>query len=106
MYYNKERRAKRLCLQNKDIWLGSTKIYNLPRNCKQMYLIAWFYEVKTKKRVTNLIVTLFWFLGNVLSFQAVASQVFSTMRSLTSVFGMGTGGSFSLLSPRMAQSLF
>ena len=34
-----------------------TKIYNLPRKRKQVYLIAWFYEVKTKKRVTNLIVT-------------------------------------------------
>ena len=35
--------------------------------------------------------------GIALSSQAVASQVFSTLMSLTSVFGMGTGGSSSLL---------
>ena len=39
--------------------------------------------------------------GDVLSFRAVSSQVFSAKRSLTSVFGMRTGGSFSLLSPRI-----
>ena len=44
------------------------------------------------------------FLGNVLSSRTVSSQVFSAMRSLTSVFGMGTGGAFSLLSPRMVQN--
>ena len=31
-----------------------------------------------------------------LFFQAVASQVFSALQSLTSVFGMGTGGPFAL----------
>ena len=33
--------------------------------------------------------------GDELSFRAVTSQVLSTRRSLTSVFGMGTGGTFS-----------
>ena len=37
--------------------------------------------------------------GTALSFQAVARQVFSTLMSLTSVFGMGTGGSSSPLAP-------
>ena len=37
--------------------------------------------------------------GTVLSSQAVASQVFSTLMSLTSVFGMGTGGTSSLSTP-------
>ena len=46
----------------------------------------------SKKKSTEINRYSFWFLGNVLSFQAVASQVFSTMRSLTSVFGMRTGG--------------
>ena len=40
-------------------------------------------------------------IGNVLSFRTVSSQVFSAMRSLTSVFGMGTGGSFSPWSPTL-----
>ena len=39
----------------------------------------------------NLSVLFFWYLGNVISSRAVASQVFSAMRSLTSVFGMCTG---------------
>ena len=43
--------------------------------------------------------------GTVLSSQAVASQVFSTLMSLTSVFGMGTGGSLSPLSPEFCQGL-
>ena len=37
--------------------------------------------------------------GISLSFRAVTSQVFSAPLSLTSVFGMGTGGSLSPLSP-------
>ena len=37
--------------------------------------------------------------GTALSSQAVARQVFSTLMSLTSVFGMGTGGSSSPLAP-------
>ena len=34
--------------------------------------------------------------GYELSFRAVASQVLSALQSLTSVFGMGTGGPFAL----------
>ena len=34
--------------------------------------------------------------GYDLFFRAVASQVFSALQSLTSVFGMGTGGPFAL----------
>ena len=34
-----------------------------------------------------------------LSFQSVARQVFSALLSLTSVFGMGTGGPSALLTP-------
>ena len=37
--------------------------------------------------------------GSVLSSRAVARQVLSTLRSLTSVFGMGTGGTSSLWPP-------
>ena len=39
--------------------------------------------------------------GNVLLSRAVSSQVPSALRGLTSVFGMGTGGSLSLLSPEI-----
>ena len=41
--------------------------------------------------------------GNVLLSRAVSSQVPSALRGLTSVFGMGTGGSLSLLSPEFFQ---
>ena len=37
--------------------------------------------------------------GTVLSSQAVARQVFSPLLSLTSVFGMGTGGTSTPLAP-------
>ena len=49
---------------------------------------------KTKKQPRE--VALMKLSSSVLSFRTVASQVLSTMRSLTSVFGMRTGGSFSL----------
>ena len=43
--------------------------------------------------------------GDVLLSRAVASQVPSALRGLTSVFGMGTGGSLSLLSPEIFWAL-
>ena len=42
---------------------------------------------------------IFLCVGTALSFQAVTRQVFLTLMSLTSVFGMGTGGSSSPLAP-------
>ena len=39
--------------------------------------------------------------GNVLFSRAVSSQVLSALRGLTSVFGMGTGGSLSPLPPEI-----
>ena len=44
--------------------------------------------------------------GGVLLSRAVASQVPSELRGLTSVFGMGTGGSLSLLPPEIDINLF
>ena len=44
--------------------------------------------------------------GNVLLSRAVARQVPSALKSLTSVFGMGTGGSSSLLSPDLSELIF
>ena len=43
--------------------------------------------------------TLSFYVGTDLSFQSVARQVFSAPMSLTSVFGMGTGGPSSLKAP-------
>ena len=54
---------------------------------------------KTKKRKLKSINSRFSFkldVGNELSSQAVARQVFSPLRIFTTVFGMGTGGFFSL----------
>ena len=42
--------------------------------------------------------------GDVLISPRVTPQVSSALRSLTTVFGMGTGGSSSLLSPQVAES--
>ena len=44
--------------------------------------------------------------GDVLLSRAVSSQVPSALRGLTSVFGMGTGGSLSLLSPEIVSPVF
>ena len=41
--------------------------------------------------------------GIALSSQAVTRQVFSTLMSLTSVFGMGTGGSSSPVTPTISE---
>ena len=46
-------------------------------------------------RDTKYFVSLFC-VGYDLFFRAVSSQVFSALQSLTSVFGMGTGGPFAL----------
>ena len=43
--------------------------------------------------------------GNVLLSRAVSSQVPSALKGLTSVFGMGTGGTLSPLSPEFCQGL-
>ena len=44
-------------------------------------------------------------IGNDLISQAVTHQVSSALKSLTAVFGMGTGGPSSLLSPIMSSDL-
>ena len=55
-------------------------------------LVCKLTNKENKKR--HLLVSLFIFLiSNFLSFQAVSSQVLSAFTSLTTVFGMGTGGS-------------
>ena len=43
--------------------------------------------------------------GNDLLSRAVSSQVPSALKGLTSVFGMGTGGTLSLLSPEFSRIL-
>ena len=47
----------------------------------------------------------FWKTGNVLFSQLTAKQVSSALKVLTSVFGMCTGVSLSLLSPVMVECL-
>ena len=44
--------------------------------------------------------------GGDLCFRAVTSQVLSALKGLTSVFGMGTGGTPSLLPPEMVSFFF
>ena len=55
------------------------------------------FSTKKKELIIRLIPLLFNLdVGNELSSQAVARQVFSPLRIFTTVFGMGTGGFFSL----------
>ena len=58
-------------------------------------LIAYFRRSKIKLRDT-LFLCIPLCVGYDLFFRAVSSQVFSALQSLTSVFGMGTGGPFAL----------
>ena len=51
------------------------------------------------KKEIILRLSLKWKSGSVLSFQPVSRLVFSALKGLTSVFGMGTGGTPSLLPP-------
>ena len=57
----------------------------------------------TKKDLT-LRLSLFIDSGDVLLSRAVAHQVSSALRSLTTVFGMGTGVTFLLLPPNVCQA--
>ena len=57
--------------------LRPVRMYNYPVRKKEPYLLVWF----------------FFLTGSYLSFQAASSQVLSTYKGLTTVFGMGTGGS-------------
>ena len=54
-----------------------------------LLVIRWL-TVKEKRHVTWHV---FFLTGSYLSFQAASSQVLSTYKGLTTVFGMGTGGS-------------
>ena len=58
------------------------------------YAFSAFMQIKRTKSIH--FIRSFASSGSVLSSRAVARQVLSTLRSLTSVFGMGTGGTSSL----------
>ena len=68
------------------IFASAKGVLCTPNNAQQIII----------KEKTDLVRSVLTLTSSVLSSRAVASQVFSTMRSLTSVFGMRTGGSFSL----------
>ena len=57
--------------------LRPARMHNYTDRKKEPYLLVWF----------------FFLTGSYLSFQAASSQVLSTYKGLTTVFGMGTGGS-------------
>ena len=56
-------------------------------------IIEPLYIIKYEKRSTQYVLL---YVSVDLFFRAVSSQVFSALQSLTSVFGMGTGGPFAL----------
>ena len=61
-----------------------------------------FSRIEISQYKTNKPYRMVWFIcstGNFLSSQAASSQVLSTFRGLTTVFGMGTGGSPQLSPP-------
>ena len=87
-----------------DIMINSHALYRLSyRGILSYYVISislFFQNIKYFKRIylTDEAYSLRPLIcsGSVLSSRAVARQVLSTLRSLTSVFGMGTGGASSL----------
>ena len=65
-----------------------------------------FLKIKNRKRKNPSESDGFHYVGISLSFQAVTSQVFSAPLSLTSVFGMGTGGPSASSTPTILLYLF
>ena len=55
-----------------------------------LLVIRW---LQAEKKEPYLLVWFFFLTGSYLSSQAASSQVLSTYKGLTTVFGMGTGGS-------------
>ena len=76
----------------------------LTAECSAIELLRIIMALEKRSRLSNSLLDP----GDVLLSRAVASQVPSALRGLTSVFGMGTGGSLSLLSPEtlFSSSLF
>ena len=74
-----------------DICQNSTTFKDSPK--PKLLLQFWFFASKEcqKKSQDNSWDIFFWCFGDVLSSRTVASQVFSAIGSLTSVFGMRTG---------------
>ena len=65
------------------------------------YTIQSFEKLGKKKDCIDITLRNLLESGSVLFSRAVSSQVLSALRGLTSVFGMGTGGSLSLLPPEI-----
>ena len=63
--------------------------------CCPFFILTSSYKMKRNAKGYKIIVPRCC-VGYDLSFRAVASQVLSALQSLTSVFGMGTGGPFAL----------
>src|SRR5882724_7024493 len=73
------------------------EVNQLLRVCEKLYVL----EPITKHKSPTLSVGLCDIPGNFLRSHTLARAVPSGLRGLTSVFGMGTGGSLSLWSPRI-----
>ena len=92
-------------------WLRVSCSSQLSYWCIQKYLLpiistsALFVNIKIFEALTPELQTSFCD-GVYLSSRAVSSQVFSTLVSLTSVFGMGTGGSSPPSTPSVSRFLF
>ncbi len=75
-------------------------------NCETSYeeairnpIFQFWFKQQTQKNCQNSILTASLWPGSVLLSQRVAPSLSSALKSLTSVFGMGTGGTSSLSSP-------
>ena len=75
-------------------FIVSPSLYKFPHQFSLLSISL--FSPKRKEKPVVLHDRLFMESGDELSSRAVTSQVLSTRRSLTSVFGMGTGGTFSL----------
>ena len=93
-WYDKSKKPWNIAVSG--LFFGSssrTWTYDISVNSRTLYRLSyWGIYRPILKRIGH------W-AGIDLSFQVVSNQVFSTQMSLTSVFGMGTGGSSSPLTP-------
>ena len=89
--------SRRFCYAKPDTISGARFEGALLNVCPKRYILPGSDVKEGKQRLAY--VSLLRSVGTDLFSRAVASQVFSALQSLTSVFGMGTGGPSALKAP-------
>src|SRR2546425_985732 len=92
------RNNQRCCTNCQNSYRHKTRIQSLIKGNSTIPILSYKYYFCYQKK-HNLFQIVLYLSGNVLLSQGLASQLPSALRSLTSVFGMGTGVTFSLSPP-------